>query len=61
MALSQNLQLAGNVEALAAKKGCTPGQLALAWVSQEHGILTWHGLHNVACRGMPHAEAGRTG
>jgi aryl-alcohol dehydrogenase-like predicted oxidoreductase len=30
--LEQNAQLVGNVEQLAAKKGCTPGQLALAWV-----------------------------
>ena len=39
-ALPQNLQLAENVEALAAKKGCTPGQLALAWVRKEDGVLT---------------------
>ena len=31
-ALEQNLQLAAKVEELAADKGCTPGQLALAWV-----------------------------
>jgi len=31
-ALTQNLQLAGKVHELAADKGCTPGQLALAWV-----------------------------
>ncbi len=30
--LLQNLQLVENLEALAAKKGCTVGQLALAWV-----------------------------
>ena len=32
LALLQNLQLVENLEALAAKKGCTVGQLALAWV-----------------------------
>jgi aryl-alcohol dehydrogenase-like predicted oxidoreductase len=31
-ALSRNLQLAAKVEELASDKGCTPGQLALAWV-----------------------------
>jgi aryl-alcohol dehydrogenase-like predicted oxidoreductase len=30
--LSRNLGLVANVEALARKKGCTPGQVALAWV-----------------------------
>jgi aryl-alcohol dehydrogenase-like predicted oxidoreductase len=31
-ALEHNLELAAKVEELAAEKGCTPGQLALAWV-----------------------------
>src|SRR4051812_40919630 len=31
-ALQHNLQLAAKVEELASEKGCTPGQLALAWV-----------------------------
>ena len=31
-ALKQNQELAAKVEELAAEKGCTPGQLALAWV-----------------------------
>jgi aryl-alcohol dehydrogenase-like predicted oxidoreductase len=31
-AFEQNLRLVGKVEGLAAEKGCTPGQLALAWV-----------------------------
>ncbi len=31
-ALEQNLRLAAKVEELALEKGCTPGQLALAWV-----------------------------
>ncbi len=31
-ALEQNLRLVAKVEELAAEKGCTPGQLALAWV-----------------------------
>ncbi|HEX8156393.1 MAG TPA: aldo/keto reductase [Solirubrobacteraceae bacterium] len=30
--LEQNLQLAGQVKAIAAEKACTPAQLALAWV-----------------------------
>ena len=30
--LARNLALVANVEALAKKKGCTPGQVALAWV-----------------------------
>ena len=28
----QNLQLVEKVKEIAARKGCTPGQLALAWV-----------------------------
>jgi aryl-alcohol dehydrogenase-like predicted oxidoreductase len=31
-AFEQNLRLVAKVEGLAAEKGCTPGQLALAWV-----------------------------
>ncbi|HZO58800.1 MAG TPA: aldo/keto reductase [Solirubrobacterales bacterium] len=31
-ALAQNLALAAKVEEIAAEKGCTPGQLAIAWV-----------------------------
>jgi aryl-alcohol dehydrogenase-like predicted oxidoreductase len=31
----KNLELVNNVEALAAKKGCTPGQLALAWLTAQ--------------------------
>jgi aryl-alcohol dehydrogenase-like predicted oxidoreductase len=31
-ALQQNLQLVAKIEEIAAEKGCTPGQLALAWV-----------------------------
>ena len=31
----QNLALAQRVQDLAAKKGCTAGQLALAWVQQQ--------------------------
>lgn len=31
-ALDHNLQLSAQVQALAAAKGCTPAQLALAWV-----------------------------
>jgi aryl-alcohol dehydrogenase-like predicted oxidoreductase len=31
-ALEENLKLAAKVEELASEKGCTPGQLALAWV-----------------------------
>jgi aryl-alcohol dehydrogenase-like predicted oxidoreductase len=31
-ALAQNLDLAAKVQELATEKGCTPGQLALAWV-----------------------------
>lgn len=29
---NKNLALVGKIEAIAARKGCTPGQLALAWV-----------------------------
>ncbi len=30
--LGQNLKLVKHIEAIAARKGCTPGQIALAWV-----------------------------
>lgn len=37
---ARNLQLVKQVEALAAEKGCTPAQLALAWVlAQGHDIV----------------------
>jgi aryl-alcohol dehydrogenase-like predicted oxidoreductase len=35
--LEHNLDLVAKVEALAAEKGCTPGQLALAWVMAQGG------------------------
>lgn len=35
----RNVALAGRVKALAAKKGCTPAQLALAWVLQHDGVV----------------------
>jgi aryl-alcohol dehydrogenase-like predicted oxidoreductase len=31
-AFSRNLEMVGSIRAIAAAKGCTPGQLALAWV-----------------------------
>ncbi|GAA6038801.1 hypothetical protein JCM8097_002897 [Rhodosporidiobolus ruineniae] len=34
-----NFKLVQAIESLAAKKGCTPGQLALAWGMQVHGDL----------------------
>lgn len=42
-AFAVNLQLVGQVEALAAKKGCTPAQLAIAWcraLSRRPGMPT---------------------
>ena len=39
-AFQKNLDLAGSVAALAAEKGCSPAQLALAWVlAQGHDIV----------------------
>lgn len=35
-ALDHNLQLTARVQALAAEKGCTVAQLALAWVRAHH-------------------------
>lgn len=34
---ARNLELVGRVEAIAKEKGCTPGQLALAWVLAQGG------------------------
>ncbi|HTV58483.1 MAG TPA: aldo/keto reductase [Verrucomicrobiae bacterium] len=36
----KNLDLVARIEELAARKGCTPGQLALAWVLAQGGDLT---------------------
>jgi aryl-alcohol dehydrogenase-like predicted oxidoreductase len=38
-ALEHNLRLVAKVEELAAEKGCTPGQLALAWVLAKGGDI----------------------
>ena len=38
-AFEKNLQLVESVKQLADKKGCTPGQLALAWVHSQVGSL----------------------
>jgi len=37
-AFEKNLQLVESVKDLASKKGCTPGQLALAWVHSQVGL-----------------------
>ena len=39
-AFEKNLQLVESVKQLADKKGCTPGQLALAWVHSQ--VVSWH-------------------
>ena len=36
----KNLQVVESVKQLADKKGCTPGQLALAWVHSQ--VVSWH-------------------
>lgn len=36
--LSHNMQLVSAIETLANKKGCTPGQLSIAWVIAEGAI-----------------------
>ena len=46
----QNLHLVENVEKLAAKKGCTPGQLALAWVlARGNDVIPIPGTKRVSC------------
>ena len=35
--MTKNLELVDDVEKIAKKKGCTPGQLAIAWVKQMSG------------------------
>lgn len=40
-ALEANLALVERVRELAAKKGVTPGQLALAWVHAQVCVLLW--------------------
>jgi aryl-alcohol dehydrogenase-like predicted oxidoreductase len=47
--LEQNLRLVGQVEALAAEKGATPGQVALAWVmAQGDDIVPIPGTKRIA-------------
>jgi len=47
-AMERNLQLAEHVEALARRKGCTPAQLALAWVlAQDSGFVPIPGTKRV--------------
>lgn len=49
-AFTKNLQLADNVEALAKKKGCTSGQLALAWVmAQGDNVIPIPGTKRASC------------
>ena len=49
----QNLQLVEKVKEIAARKGCTPGQLALAWVhAQGNDVFpipgaSWHPLQHM--------------
>lgn len=46
----QNMALVKEVEQLAAKKGCTPGQLALAWVlARGDDVIPIPGTKRVAC------------
>jgi len=48
--LLQNLRLVENVENLAAKRGCTPGQLALAWVlARGDDVIPIPGTKRVSC------------
>ena len=47
-AFAANLDLVGRIDAIAAAKGCTPGQLALAWVlAQGDGIIPIPGTKKV--------------
>ena len=49
-ALQQNLRLVENLEALAKKKGVTPGQLALAWVlARGDDVIPIPGTKRTAC------------
>jgi aryl-alcohol dehydrogenase-like predicted oxidoreductase len=45
--LAKNQQLADTVKALAAKKGCTPGQLALAWLLRNVDVFPIPGTRTV--------------
>lgn len=45
----QNLELVARVEAIAARKGCTPAQLALAWLlAQAPDVIPIRGTKRVA-------------
>ena len=46
--LNENLRLADAVVALATRKGCTPAQLALAWLLRDPGIVPIPGTKRVA-------------
>jgi len=45
--LEKNLELADRVKALAEQKGCTPAQLALAWLLDHEGVLPIPGTRHV--------------
>lgn len=46
----QNAKLVANLEALAAKKGYTPGQLALAWVTARgDDVIPIPGTKRISC------------
>ncbi len=58
--LSRNLAVVGKVKEIAAAKGVTPGQLALAWVMHQDGVVTIPGTkrrtyleENVAAADLP--------
>jgi len=43
-----NLELVEKIKKLAEKKGCTPGQFALAWVSHKPGVVSIPGTTRIA-------------
>jgi aryl-alcohol dehydrogenase-like predicted oxidoreductase len=46
--LTANLRLADAVKAIADRKGCSPAQLALAWLMQQDGVIPIPGTKRVA-------------
>jgi len=44
----KNLELVDKIKKLAEKKGCTPSQLALAWISHKPGIVAIPGTTRIA-------------
>ena len=45
---SKNMKLVDDIAAIASRKGCTPGQLTLAWMMKQEGVFPIPGTKRIA-------------